>query len=107
MESVIQDVYAESSHGPMQSKLKTIRKFLACWGLPLVPYTPEVASPAAAVEVVALDHGAGVQSEPTMVCGLATHGTRHEPSVQAVGVTHNHQGAGVQSQPTLAEVTTQ
>ena len=42
MEAVILDVYAASSRGPMESKLKTIRKFLACWGLPLVPYTPEV-----------------------------------------------------------------
>jgi hypothetical protein len=42
MELVSADVCAKSTRGPMRSKLKTIFKFLACWRLELVPYTPEV-----------------------------------------------------------------
>ena len=42
MEHVTRDVYAESTIGPMQGKLSTIVKFLACWGLQLLPYTAEV-----------------------------------------------------------------
>ena len=36
------DVYAESTIGPMEAKLRTMRKFLACWNLELIPYTSEV-----------------------------------------------------------------
>ena len=42
MEAVIKDAYAATTTGPMASKLKTIHRFLACWGLQLTPYTPEV-----------------------------------------------------------------
>ena len=42
MEEVVQDVYAASTIGPMEAKLKTIHNLLACWNLTLVPCTPEV-----------------------------------------------------------------
>ena len=42
MEAVTRDIYAASTLLVMAAKLRTIRKFLACWNLPLVPYTPEV-----------------------------------------------------------------
>jgi hypothetical protein len=42
MRDVIQGVYADSTHAPMAAKMRTNRKFLACWNLPLVPYTEEV-----------------------------------------------------------------
>ena len=42
MDEVIRDVYAESSHDPMEAKMRTNLMFLACWNLPLVPYTAEV-----------------------------------------------------------------
>ena len=42
MDEVIRDVYAESSHDPMEAKMRTILMFLACWNLPLVPYTTDV-----------------------------------------------------------------
>ena len=42
MDEVVQDVYAASSRGPMDAKMRTNMKFLACWNLPLVPYTAEV-----------------------------------------------------------------
>ena len=42
MRDVIQGVYADSTHAPMAAKMRTNRKFLACWNLPLVPYTVEV-----------------------------------------------------------------
>ena len=42
MQDVIQGVYAESTHAPMEAKMRTNRRFLACWDLPLVPYTVEV-----------------------------------------------------------------
>ena len=42
MRDVINGVYAESTHGPMQAKMRTNRMFLACWDLPLIPYTVDV-----------------------------------------------------------------
>ena len=42
MESVVRDVYAESTLVSMEGKLRTIHRFLACWNLELLPYTPEV-----------------------------------------------------------------
>ena len=42
MEEVCKDVHAASTVKPQESKLRTIRKFLACFGLPLVPLTTEV-----------------------------------------------------------------
>ena len=42
MAHVARDVYASSTVGPMEAKLKTIMTFLECWGLRLIPYTPEV-----------------------------------------------------------------
>ena len=42
MAEVTQDVYAPSTVGPMEGKLRTITTFLDCWGLKLTPYTPEV-----------------------------------------------------------------
>ena len=42
MADVTRDVYAASTVGPMSANIKTIKAFLACWGLELTPYTPEV-----------------------------------------------------------------
>ena len=42
LDNVIQGVYAESSRGPMEAKMRTVMMFLGCWNLPLVPYTAEV-----------------------------------------------------------------
>ena len=42
MADVTRDVYAASTVGPMDAKLRTILSFLYCWGLKLTPYTPEV-----------------------------------------------------------------
>ena len=42
MEDVCKDVHAASTVKPQESKLRTIRRFLACFGLPLVPFTTEV-----------------------------------------------------------------
>ena len=42
MRDVIHGVYAESTHAPMAAKMRTNRKFLACWNLPLIPYTVDV-----------------------------------------------------------------
>ena len=42
MAEVTQDVYAPSTIGPMEAKLRTIMSFLDCWGWTLTPYTPEV-----------------------------------------------------------------
>ena len=39
---VIHEVYVDSTIGHMEAKLRTILKFLACWNLELIPYTPEV-----------------------------------------------------------------
>ena len=35
-------VYADSTHKPMAARMRTVRMFLACWNLPLVPYTVDV-----------------------------------------------------------------
>ena len=42
MRDVVHGVYADSTHGPMQAKMRTNLRFLACWDLPLVPYTVDV-----------------------------------------------------------------
>ena len=42
MRDVLNGVYAASTHGPMASRMRTIRMFLACWNLPLIPYTVDV-----------------------------------------------------------------
>ena len=42
MRNVINGVYADSTHGPMAARMRTVRMFLACWNLPLVPYTVDV-----------------------------------------------------------------
>ena len=39
---VVKDTYAASSWGPNKSKLRTITKYLACFGLTLVPFTVRV-----------------------------------------------------------------
>ena len=42
MEAVTRDVYAATTLPVQEAKMRTVRSFLACWNLPLVPYTPEV-----------------------------------------------------------------
>ena len=42
MDEVFKDIHAASTLKPQESKLRTIRKFLAYLGLPLVPFTTEV-----------------------------------------------------------------
>ena len=43
MRDVVNGVYADSTQAPMLAKMRTNRMFLACWNLPLVPYTVGVA----------------------------------------------------------------
>ena len=42
LRDVVRGVYADSTHKPMAPKMRTNRMFLACWNLPLVPYTVDV-----------------------------------------------------------------
>jgi hypothetical protein len=42
MRDVVNGVYADSTHKPMAARMRTNRMFLACWNLPLVPYTADV-----------------------------------------------------------------
>ena len=42
LDAVVNDVYADFSHGPKEGKMRTVLMFLACWNLSFVPYTADV-----------------------------------------------------------------